>query len=341
MKGFNMKKILITFILLVLAGCQTQEEFIPILVYFGEDAYISIFEEKLYHHGQDFRLKTYDALNSQVIQNELIDDLLRENPPSMMLVNLVDRLSAHALIEKAKETNTKLIFFNREPLSEDMDLYEHTYYVGANAVQSAQLQASLVMDLFGNEPDNLNAMDKNDDNVIQLLILKGQQGHQDAEQRTKYVVDELNVHGYRVEVLDILIANFDESQGYQQTLQAIDKHSGNIEVIISNNDAMALGAVSALIDKGVIVDENQDGILDRSVEPWVPVVGIDGLDKATELIETGFMYGTVENDADEMAKAVITLAKYIESGRHFSSFPYVIEFERYIWIDYNKLSNNQ
>lgn len=336
-----MKKILITFILLVLAGCQTQEEFIPILVYFGEDAYISIFEEKLYHHGQDFRLKTYDALNSQVIQNELIDDLLRENPPSMMLVNLVDRLSAHALIEKAKETNTKLIFFNREPLSEDMDLYEHTYYVGANAVQSAQLQASLVMDLFGNEPDNLNAMDKNDDNVIQLLILKGQQGHQDAEQRTKYVVDELNVHGYRVEVLDILIANFDESQGYQQTLQAIDKHSGNIEVIISNNDAMALGAVSALIDKGVIVDENQDGILDRSVEPWVPVVGIDGLDKATELIETGFMYGTVENDADEMAKAVITLAKYIESGRHFSSFPYVIEFERYIWIDYNKLSNNQ
>lgn len=324
--------------LTMMVGCQRNESLIPIMVYNGEDAYISLFEEKLYYHGTDLNLETYDALNSQVIQNEHIDMLFQKNPPRIMFVNLVDRLSAHAVIEKAKEHDTKLIFFNREPLASDMDLYEHTYYVGADAVQSASLQASLIMDVFGGDPHNLNHYDTNNDNIIQVIILKGQQGHQDAEQRTKHVVDELSMHGYRVEVLDILIANFDESQGYQQTLKAIDKHDGAIEAIIANNDAMALGAVQALVDKGVIVDENKDGLIDQIEEPWLPVVGIDGLSQALAIIETGYMYGTVENDADEMARAVITLAKYLKENRDFSSFPYNLEASRYIWIDYNKFT---
>lgn len=323
-------------VFLMLSGCQIKNESIPLLVYDRKDAYISVFEQKLYEHGTEFVMETYDGMNSQIIQNEHIDTILKKNAPAIMFVNLVDRLSAHALIEKAKEHNTKLVFFNREPLASDMDLYEHTYYVGADAIQSARLQASLVMDLFGNRPDALNHIDRNEDNVIQAVILKGQQGHQDAEQRTKFVVDELNAHGFQVEVLEIFVANFDEAQGYQQTLKAIDLYGDRMEVIISNNDAMALGAVNALIDKEVMVDENKDGMIDQYIEPWLPVVGIDGLDPVIDFIERGFMYGTIENDAEEMARAVILLAEHLNTGSPLDAFQYDLEAQRYIWIDYNK-----
>lgn len=333
-----MKKLGILLFAFVLLGCEVKKTEIPLLIYDMQDAYMFDFEKKIQEATNGFfDLVTVDGQNSQIIQNEDIDKWINANVP-LLIVNPVDRLSVYSIIEKAKKSGTKIIFFNREPLAQDMDLYDSVYYVGADAAESAKIQAQIIMELFGNNPQ-LNAFDKNGDGVIQAVILKGEQGHQDAEARTKVVVETLTGAGYKVEVLDISIANFDRQTAKTAMDGLIKTHGKNIEVVISNNDAMALGAIEALTDKGYFMDTNKDGKIDRASEVWIPVVGIDGLDIAMEQIESGFLYGTVFNDSQNMAEAIVELANLLIKGEDVSDLSFTVTNGKYIWINYKKITN--
>ena len=79
------------------------------------------------------------------------------------------------------------------------------------------------------------------------------------------------------------------------TAQAKDKmdawlsgpNANKIEVVIANNDAMAMGAVEAL------KAHNKSSI---------PVFGVDALPEALALVKSGAMAGTVLNDANNRRK---------------------------------------
>jgi methyl-galactoside transport system substrate-binding protein len=327
--------ILFAFILL---GCEVKKFEIPLLIYDMQDAYMFDFEEKIQKATEDvFVLTTVDGQNSQIIQNEDIDKWINKKVP-LLIINPVDRLSVYSIIEKAKKNGTKVIFFNREPLAQDMALYDSVYYVGADASESAKIQAQIIMELFGND-SQLNNFDKNGDGIIQAVILKGEQGHQDAEARTKVVVETLLDAGYKVEVLDISIANFDRQSAKTAMDGLIATHGQNIEVVISNNDAMALGAIESLTEKGYFIDTDKNGKIDRDSEVWMPVVGIDGLDIAMEQIDSGYLYGTVFNDSQNMAEAIAELANLLINGEDVSNLSFTITNGKYIWISYKKITN--
>jgi methyl-galactoside transport system substrate-binding protein len=333
-----MRKLILLMCLLLLASCSAKKIVVPLFIYNSEDEYMADFETRIKTEiGQSFLVKTYDGQNSQIIQNEDINQLLDAKVP-LMIINPVDRLSVYSIIEKAKLKGTKIIFINREPIPQDMALSDAVYYVGADAVESAQLQAQLVMTLFGNNPAQLNAYDKNHDGIIQAVILKGELGHQDAEARTKYVIETLTSAGYKVEVLEVSIANFDQAQGKLAMDRMLDIYGDRIEVVISNNDAMALGAITSLSDKNYFVDTNKDGFIDRKTEKWMPVVGIDGLDVAIAKIEEGYLYGTVFNDSQNMAEAIVELAKNLLENKDLSNMKYKLTDNKYIWINYKKIT---
>lgn len=333
-----MKKLIILCIVLMLSACETATSSIPLFIYDMNDAYMTEFEAKIRANAVGrFMMTRIDGQNSQIIQNEQIDGYLTDDYP-VLIINPVDRLSVYAMIEKAKQNDAYLIFFNREPLAEDMALYDKLFYIGADAAESAQLQASLVMDLFGNDPENLNMFDKNGDKVIQTVILKGEQGHQDAEARTKVVIESLEQAGYKLEVLDIVIANWDRNTAYGLTQSFMERHQDKLELIISNNDAMALGTIEKLKEMNVFLDTNQDGTIDREAEPWLPIVGIDGIAASLESIKQGYLYGTIVNDSDNMAKSIIELTDWILRKKDLKDFPYPITNNKYVWIHYQKLS---
>lgn len=333
-----MRKISLLLFAFLLVGCEAKKLEIPLLIYDMQDAYMFDFEQKIQDATSDaFILTTVDGQNSQIIQNEDIDKWINKKVP-LLIINPVDRLSVYSIIEKAKKSGTKIIFFNREPLAQDMALYDSVYYVGADAAESAKIQAQIIMELFGNDP-KLNKFDKNGDGIIQAVILKGEQGHQDAEARTKVVVETLIQAGYTVEVLDISIANFDRQTGKTAMDGLIATHGQNIEVVISNNDAMALGAIESLTENGYFVDTDKNGKIDRNSEIWIPVVGIDGLDFAMEQIDSGYLYGTVFNDSQNMAEAIVELANLLVNGEDVSNLSFTVSNGKYIWISYKKITN--
>ena len=93
---------------------------------------------------------------------------------------------------------------------------------------------------------------------------------------------------------------------YMKTiLSAYSESSGNmVELVIANNDEMALGAIAALGEAGY----NKDG------KRIIPVFGIDATEAAKSKINEGVMTGTIKQDAAGMAAAIGKLLTNLQGG---------------------------
>ena len=323
-----------------LSTCTPKEPRIGLLLYNQSDPYIETFAKRIMTEAKgSFIMTQLDAGNSQLIQNEQIEAQLSRKP-ALFMINPVDRLASNALIRRLQAENVPIIFFNREPLAKDLALWENCYYVGAKAEQSGQMQAELIMDLFGGNPAQLNDNDKNHDGVIQIIILKGEQGHQDAELRTKELLRSFEAAGFAIEILALEVCNWSQDEAYDKMGTLMRSLQNRVEIVASNNDAMALGAIMRMRQLGFFKDDNGNDKVDGSDRSWLPVVGIDGLAEAEEAIAEGYLYGTVKNDSLSMAKAMVELATRIlyeggadgSSGKDTRVYPLVDG--TYIWIDY-------
>lgn len=332
--GRQVPGLFLLFLSLVVSACAPRQASVGLLLYNESDPYIMEFARQIMDEaGTSLVITKLDAGNSQLIQNEQIGSLL-DTKPDLLMINPVDRLGAYAIIRRLQAENVPVIFFNREPLANDLAIWEQTYYVGAKAEQSGQMQASLVMDLFGGNPDALNLYDRNKDGIIQTIVLKGEQGHQNAEIRTREVLRSFESLGLPVQILALEVANWNRDEAYEKMGRLLGSFHTQVELVVSNNDAMALGAISRMRQADMFKDTNGNGRLDREDDNWIPVVGIDGLREAEESIREGYLYGTVKNDSLSMAKAMVELAEALVTGQGFSSLSSPLEGGKYIWIDY-------
>ena len=334
-----MKKIVIVIflflVILTLGACEESYDKIPLILYNEIDPYILEFEGHILNEAEGkLEIEVFDSQNSQLLQNEIIEEVLEKNP-SIMIINPVDRLGAYTIIEKIKEYDIPIIFINREPLEEDMLLWDQLYYIGAPAENSAAIQSEMIIDLFG-APGNLSELDKNDDGIIQLVILKGEQGHQDAEIRTEVVIEKLELYGYELEIISIEICDWEEVIAYNRMSSLLTTLDKEIELVISNNDGMAIGAIDAMIEHELFVDVNEDGVIDSETDIWIPVLGIDGIEEAFEYIELGYLYGTVINDSQKMSEILIELVEALLNGTGLDELSFELIDGKYVWVDYQR-----
>lgn len=125
-----------------------------------------------------------NAAGSQRTQNDQVKELINAGC-NVLCVNLVDRADPSEIIDVAKEHDVPIIFFNREPVAEDMRQWDRLYYVGADAKQSGVLQGELAVEMIRQN----SQIDHNKDGKIQYVVLEGEAGHQDAIIRTENAVD--------------------------------------------------------------------------------------------------------------------------------------------------------
>lgn len=145
-------------------------------------------------------------------------------------------------------------------------------------------------------------MIKNYDGKIQYVLLEGEAGHQDAISRTDCSVKTIIGKGIKLEKLSYQFADWNRGQAENRTNQLIEQYGDKIEMIISNNDEMALGALEAY--KKSKYDKKQ----------WPIIFGIDGLDDALTAIKNGEMQGTVYNDKEDQALEISRLVVDIYQG---------------------------
>lgn len=67
--------------------------------------------------------------------------------------------------------------------------------------------------------------------------------HQDAIVRTEYAINTITEQGVSVEKLGYGIANWNRGQAQTKMTQMIEQYGDAIELVLANNDDMALGAM--------------------------------------------------------------------------------------------------
>ena len=149
-------------------------------------------------------------------------------------------------------------------------------------------------------------------------------GHQDAIIRTESVVESLKEQGIALEKLSYQIANWNRVQAQNRMMQLIGQYNNRMEVVLANNDAMALGAMDAYEKLGY-TETNRPAFF-----------GIDGTKEGLEAVKDGTLAATVYNDKEGQAAAMANLAFSIATEDENNQNPF--KNYKYIYRAYQKVT---
>lgn len=265
----------------------------------------------------------YDSNNSQTTQTEQIDTAIAQGA-KVLVVNQVDTGSDDTtknIIEKATAAGIPVIFFNRSVSEDVVTAYDKAVFVGTDYEMAGHMQGEMI----GNYVlENYDVLDLNGDGVISYVMFKGQEGNAEADARTQYGVedadailtaagkealsfyDSANSNKYLVDQGGAWSAA--AATDYLQTAlsQYSEANNNMIELVIANNDEMAIGSVTALQNAGYNLEDGSATV--------IPVFGVDATDAAKEAIGKGTMIGTIKQDAEGMANTIAQIAQNFQGG---------------------------
>lgn len=213
-----------------------------------------------------------------------------------IIVNLVDTNTTDTIIQGAN--GIPVVFVNRLP-EEDKMVEGKTTYVGSDEKQAGGIQAEFLTEYF-KEKDITN---------IRYVMLMGTLGLPHTTMRTEYAKKGLEDAGFTLEKVFEDTAQFDRAKAMEMMQQFLGTGK-EFDVVISNNDEMALGAIEALRAVGTTD---------------IPVVGIDATSNAIAAIEAGEMACSVFQNAAGQGTGAIDAAVALAKGE---------SVEAYNWVPY-------
>ena len=253
-----------------------------------------------------FKTNIEDGQNDQSTQNNQVDTMLAKGA-SVVAVSVCDVTAAPTLIQKCKDAgNVPIIFFNKEITDYDViNSYENAYQVTSTGGDyGASIQAQMVIDYWKEHPE----MDKNGDGKLQLVYLMGDPGHTASQPRCDYLKSTIEVAGIEIDLLAEDTGMWVTATAKEKMDAWVSKYGDEIECCVAGNDAMALGALSAVEAAGF----NTDG---EESSKYIPIYGIDALPEILSKIESGEITGSVLQDAKTQGQTIVKMAENLTSGK--------------------------
>ncbi|MEG2394983.1 MAG: substrate-binding domain-containing protein, partial [Ruthenibacterium sp.] len=225
-------------------------------------------------------LEMVDSQNDQAKQTDQVDTLINKGV-SGLLIAIVDPEAAPTIIDKCRAADIPVIFVNRRPDLEAIASYEKCWYVGAATAQPGEAQAQMVLDDWAAHPE----FDKNKDGVMQYIVVKGENGHANAEARCTGIEKIFDAANFKRELLDMQPGGWNAAAAKNLMETWYGKFGNEIECILSNNDAMALGIIEALKAEGYFTGDK-----------GMPIYGINAIPEGLDALEDKTLMGTVMSD---------------------------------------------
>ena len=254
-----------------------------------------------------FKTNIEDGQNDQSTQNNQVDTMLAKGA-SAVAVSVCDVTAAPTLIQKCKDAgNVPIIFFNKEITDYDViNSYENAYQVTSTGGDyGASIQAQMVIDYWKEHPE----MDKNGDGKLQLVYLMGDPGHTASQPRCDYLKSTIEDAGIEIDLLAEDTGMWVTATAKEKMDAWVSKYGDEIECCVAGNDAMALGALSAVEAAGF----NTDG---EESSKYIPIYGIDALPEILSKIESGEITGSVLQDAKTQGQTIVKMAENLTSGKN-------------------------
>ena len=308
----KMKKVLLLIAVVLvgfgIAACKEDDGKIVIganIYTYGDNFMNGVVRPELERYATEkgITLDIVDSENDQAKLNDQVDVFISKGVDALA-INLVDPAAASTIINKAKAADIPLILFNKEATEAGvMATYDKVWYVGTDSAEAGVIQGQMMVADWN---ANKATWDKNGDNIVQYVLLKGEPGHPDAEARTLESVKAFTDAGIQVEQLAIQASttwNTGEAQATMQSWLSNATFGNNIELVISNNDGMAFGAYAAMEEASI----------------FLPLYGVDALTEALTMIGADEMNGTVLNDGVNQARATLDLAINAAQGNEVTA----------------------
>ena len=279
--------------------------------------------ELAYKNNVSINVEMQYSNKSQLRQNDQFAETSAKDY-DVSCVNPVDRTDAMQIVDRAKEADIPVIFFNRELVNEDMNRWDKLYYVGADAEQSAIIQANIVIDAFSDE-SMIDKLDFKHDGVIQYVMLEGEAGHQDAIVRTRVAVERIEAAGIEMEKLGDEIANWNREQAATKMTSILNGHPWQVELVIANDDNMALGAIDAL-----------DAF---RVKDFPQIVGVNGKRETLEYIDKNIILGTAYKKEKKKGHTIGRMAYYLGLDMDIPKDIYLVDGNK-VYIPYERVDKS-
>ncbi len=288
---------------------------IGMTVYSYANTYTSYIRKGIQNYiaaGNLAEIQVADAENDAAKQIEQIDTYIAQGVDALIVMP-VDTAAASTMVDKAKAAGIPIIFVNKRPSVDVLKSYDKTIFVGLPLVVSGEMQGQMVVDHWNSG----KIADRNGDGVLQFCTVTGDLGHPDAEARVVGNRNIFDASGIKYEELDRQVASWDTTKAKDVSEIWLGKWPNDLDIIISNNDAMALGVLETIKQTGIDV----------------PVVGINCLPQVHDMIRSGEYFGSVLSDPWKQAKAAVDLTLNAINGKDW--------FDGNEWeVEYNAEENS-
>lgn len=230
--------------------------------------------------------------------------------------------------EIVQNKDKPFVFFNRQPSDpttgkidmDSMNWNDKTYYVGFDAAGGGAVQGKLITDYLANADPSV--IDRNGDGIIGYVLCIGDVGHNDSKARTQGIREALGtwngstdptvnkegsvtVGGKKFKVVELEGKAMTGTDGSTWNANAATEAMGNwatkfadkIDMVVSNNDGMAMGCLQA-----------------SNYPAGVPIFGYDANADAVDAIGKGQLTGTVSQNVDAQATATLQILRNLMDG---------------------------
>ncbi len=251
----------------------------------------------------------------------------------LVILGITMTMSIFAATKKAKKVNVAnkdkpLVFFNRQPSdpttgaldTSAIKWNDKTYYVGFDAAGGGAVQGKLITDFLASaDPAKI---DRNGDGTIGYVLCIGDVGHNDSKARTEGIRKALGtwngstdptvkkegsvtVGGKKFKVVELEGKAMTGTDGSTWNANAATEAMGGwatkfgkaIDMVVSNNDGMAMGCLQA-----------------SNYPAGVPIFGYDANADAVEAIGAGKLFGTVSQNVDAQAAGTLQVIRNLLDG---------------------------
>jgi inositol transport system substrate-binding protein len=268
------------------AGCARTEVRIGISIAAFDDMWLTFLREAMQERvGQiaDCSAFVEDAKKDIGIQLSHVENFVAQGYDAI-IVNPADTEATSAMNKLCMEAGIPLVYVNRYP--EDGALPTGVYYVGSDEVVAGRAQAEALAQKMAGKGN--------------VVIMLGELSSVGTRGRTAGV-KEVFAKYPDIKVVDEQTANFQRDDGLDLMSNWL---LGGIEIdaVASNNDEMAIGAIMAMKNVGIV--PNKD----------ILVGGVDASPDALDYMKSGDLTVTVFQNAEGQGYAAIDAAYRLAKG---------------------------
>ncbi|WP_131974536.1 sugar ABC transporter substrate-binding protein [Cricetibacter osteomyelitidis] len=209
-----------------------------------------------------------------------------------LLVLPTDQDIIKAIGVKAKKAKIPFVVVLNKPKDDDMKYV--TSYIGSEEIMAGEMQAKFVVEQLGGKPAN-------------AIILMGPLGWEAQIKRTEGNENILNQHP-EINVISKQEGRWDRAKGLDITENLLSTNQ-KINVILSNNDEMAIGALLAARKKG-LADED------------LLIVGVDATPDALDYLGKG-LDATIYQSAGGQGWSSAEIAYKAAKGEEVAKFNFI------------------